>query len=218
MSPGTQFCPYCGADLVGGSTRKADGSGSGSLDTVRVFVLLYGVVATGFGLIAVITGLAITEQVIQTLVDQMKDINPDYASTLENLDVNALKASLYLEGGAILASGVCALLSSMLVKRLTNHPMATVLCAVASILSVGLFPLCVVTIPVGLYMTYRIYKSKSIFSRGRRGRSPVLRHRYYQLPSNDGREVRRCRQRGVRLRVCSPPAGIPAWREGPRDV
>ena len=217
MAPGIQFCPYCGADLNGGGAHTAKGSGSGNLDTVRVLVLLYGVVAVGFGLIAIVSGLAITEEMIQSLIEQMEEINPDYASALENLDVDAVKSSLYLEGGAIFASGVCALLSSMFVKKLTNHPMATVLCAVASILSVGLFPLCIVTIPVGLYMTYRIYKSKSVFSRGRRGRSPVLRHRYYQVPSTGRREVRRSRERGVRLRICRPSAGIPPWREGPRD-
>ncbi len=169
MAPGTQFCPYCGADLTGGSSRAARGSGSGNLDTVRIFVLLYGLVAAGFGLIAIISGLALTEQVIQDLIEQMKEINPDYASALENLDVDGLKASLYLEGGAILASGVCALLSSMFIKKMTNHPIATVLCAVASVLSVALFPPCIVTIPIGLYMAYRIYTSKSLFSRDRRG-------------------------------------------------
>ncbi len=164
IPPGTQFCPYCGADTKGEAQHPAGKKASDGLDTVRVLILLYGVVAAGFGALAILSGLALSEQMIQELIDQMKDVNPDAASILEGLDVASMKMSLFIEGGAILASGICALASSLLVKRKEKGSLAMILCVAASVLSIALFPLCIITVPVGLYMAYRVHQARDSFT------------------------------------------------------
>ena len=166
LPPDSKFCPYCGADPRGNAAPAASKNKTDGLDTVRVLILLYGIVAAGFGAIAVLSGFAFNEQMIQDLIDQMADVNPDAVSVLEGLDVGFIKLTLFAEGGAILASGICALISSIFVKKKENNSLATILCVAAAILSVGMFPLCVITIPVGLYMAYRVHQAKDFFCRG----------------------------------------------------
>ncbi len=157
MGPEDTFCPSCGARADGGANpnrRATTSAESNSLDNTRVLILLYGVFALGLGLLALAGSSMMTDP-------GMKQAFIDAGI---NVDLEELAASAAMESAVVVVSGICALISSYLVSKRTNHTAAWVLCVAAAAASLILFPLGIITFVVGLYMAYRVKKAEPLFS------------------------------------------------------
>ncbi len=155
---GSRFCPECGTSVDGSENpyaREGHQQRSESLDNVRILIFLYGIIATIFGLLAVLGSLIMDPEIWEQAME-MSGMTVD-------IDFESLKMSALIEGIIIVASGICAILSSYFIKTGSSYRASLILCLIASILSLVLFPLGIVTLAVGLYMTYRIYASKNAF-------------------------------------------------------
>lgn len=155
------FCPQCGASVYGNpNPYQASGMAVKSQDTLGntyMFILIYGIVAVIFGLLMAASGLSMDQQMwdqfIATLPADIADIYS--AVTLEEF-----KSTCYLAGALFVGSGACALVSSFFVKSRTKWIVALVMCLVASLLSVEM----IITLIIGLFMTFKIYVNKNVFS------------------------------------------------------
>jgi len=157
MGPEDTFCPSCGARADGAvnPNRRAPASAeSNSLDTTRILILLYGIFALGFGLLALAGSSMMNDPSMQqAFIDAGLDV-----------DFESLAASAALESAVVVVSGICAIISSYFVSKRTNHTLALILCIAAAAASLILFPLGIITFVVGLYMAYRVKKAESLFS------------------------------------------------------
>jgi hypothetical protein len=155
---GSKFCPDCGTSIDGSENPYAyesHQSTPGGLDSTRILILIYGVIATIFGLLAVLGSMMLTSEMWEQAMEM-------YGTTFD-MDLDALKMSALIEGIIIIASGICAILSSYCIKNGNVFPAAMILCLIASALSLVLFPLGIITLAVGLYMTYRIYSFRGAY-------------------------------------------------------
>ena len=157
---GSRFCAECGTAVDGTDNpyiRDSGSSNSGGLDNVRVFILLYGVLTSIFGVLIILMCMAITPELWEQALEM--------SGMTFDLDYDTLIRTACIEGGVILASGICALLSSYFIKNQKSYPAALAFCIIASLLSLVLFPLGIATLAVGIYMSYRIYASRNLFRR-----------------------------------------------------
>ncbi len=152
------FCPSCGARADGTSrpyrstnTRYEDSD----LDTTRILTLIYGILALALGVLALVGSTMMNSP-------EMKQMFIDYGL---NYDLDSLAATAAIQSVIIIASGACALVSSYLINKRTNGSIALVLCIVASVTSLIFgFPFGLVTVAVGIYVSYRIYRSQNLLN------------------------------------------------------
>ncbi len=157
MGEGDQFCPSCGAKADGAPNpyRESPASrDSESLNTTRILILLYGIFASVFGILALAGSTMLNDPSMQQAM-----IDAGF-----NVNMNDLAATVALESVVLLASGLCAIVSSYFVGKRTNYTLALVLCIAASALSLIMFPIGIVTLLVGLYVAYRVKSAQSLFS------------------------------------------------------
>lgn len=157
MEEGDQFCPSCGAKADGapnpyrGSPASRD---SESLNTTRILILLYGIFASVFGILALAGSSMLNDPSMQqALIDAGFNVN-----------TGDLAATAAIEAAVLLASGLCAVASSYFVSKRSNYSLALILCIAAAALSLVMFPVGIATLLVGLYMAYRVKSAQSLFS------------------------------------------------------
>ena len=152
-----KFCPVCGASTSGAinpDRRTGTRQDESSLNTTRVLILLYGIVALALGVLA-LAGSAMIN-------------NPDFQQAFIDAGLSGnfgdLATTAAIEACVMIASGICALASSYFISKRSSYNAAFWLCVVAACTSLVLFPLGIITLLVGLYMAYRISKARNLFN------------------------------------------------------
>lgn len=159
---GSNFCPECGASVDGKDNPHASQAGypptSDAMDANSVFILVYGVIATLFGIFMLIIPLVFD----QTLWNEVITSDP----ALAGYEYEATMAMMYLGAAFAIPSGVLALVSGYLCKVRKMWAIALVCCIIASIVQFGYAGIYfgIILCAVGLLMSYRIYSNKQNFT------------------------------------------------------
>ncbi|MBO4798819.1 MAG: zinc ribbon domain-containing protein [Candidatus Methanomethylophilaceae archaeon] len=163
LPEGAEYCPYCGND-PGGRTenRHVRTEDENKLDNTRICILIYSFIALAFGIIILLSSLAVTDEFWEVFISQMSDY-PEIADSLSNITAEELRNSMMLEGGAILGSGILAMISAVAIKRQRGFAAAFISCVISSFLTLAVFPFGIITLLIGLYMAYRINRYKHLF-------------------------------------------------------
>lgn len=153
-SGNTDCCPNCG-----GTSKKCE-----SLGNVHIFVLTYGVIAAGCGILLLCIVLFMFDEFWSTVSGS----DGLYAGVMTPEEA---RSTLVVMTGALSASGVLAIVSALLARRLVMNRLSVVLCMAASVLLFVWSPpfadvqtlITAVMFIIGLYMAYRIHKAKPEF-------------------------------------------------------
>ena len=149
-----ECCPTCGRLAI-----KSE-----SLGNVHIFVLIYGLIAAGCGILLLCFVLFMFDEFWSTISGS----NGLYAGVMT---YGEARSTLVVMTGALSASGVLAVASALLAWRLVMNSLSAVLCVVASVLLFFWSPpfadvetlFTTAMFIIGLYMAYRIHKAKSDF-------------------------------------------------------
>lgn len=158
------FCPECGQS-VDGRDNPYQHSGQvqtavDDLNKLQMWILVYAVIAALAGALFLVMGSALNQELWDTMLEL---IDPSMVGAYEELGMDAFKNSLYLLGGTLFCSGIFAGVSGYLTGKHRNWIVAFVTCIAASVLSLGFGVFGVITLVIGLYMAFRIYKGKNAF-------------------------------------------------------
>ena len=161
LPEGAQFCPKCSApchpDSNGSfqnSQYNADAMLESKLDSTATFTLIYGVLAILMGLSCIVSSVSITEamwsDIEQTVIE---------AGTTMPYTLDEFKSYAIMSGALLLISGLSAFVGYYLAK----HRMEFNLTLVAFVIATGTCFIGIITLLIGLYMTYRVYKCQPCF-------------------------------------------------------
>ncbi len=159
---GSSFCPECGSPIDGGvNPHMNQGRYSpvnDPMDANWMFILVYGILATVYGLMM----LGIPSAIDQAMWDE---IISQYGDIFAGMTYEAVMSSMYLGACFAIPSGVAAIISGYLCRIRSMWIVTIVLCALASVLAFGYGGVLLGTILflVGMLMTYRVYRSKQYF-------------------------------------------------------
>ena len=177
MEDSFEFCPRCGARVpydaaycneCGTALKEYTPPGDNriraedGLTMFTTFTLIYGIFVSLMGALILMVGFAITPDMWAQVVETV----PDFETLYPGITEDTIQSMMLISGGITLAGGLCAIGSYVLMKRRTNHTVSMVLCAVASVLAFFTFGslLGIICMAFGLYVTFRIYKNKNLFS------------------------------------------------------
>ncbi len=164
LPDGAVYCPECGYAVDGtGNPHASPNTVSPSDDRLRTMgmaTMLYGVLSIVGGLLFVAVGMMLTPEMWDMV---LADMTPEEVEMIESFGYDFLKDMFYIMGAPMLASGVLATASFVLMNRRTNWTVCMVLCALATALTIIYGIYAVVTVAIGAYVTYTIYRSKDVF-------------------------------------------------------
>ncbi|MGI6008725.1 MAG: zinc-ribbon domain-containing protein [Methanomethylophilus sp.] len=163
-----KFCPYCGATVSDNPSAGPDpafGYGPGPYrdsmywsnykDLTALLLILWGIIAVIDG----IASIAAADWYADVIREYAQDSDPD-ATSYAGLDWDAWRLAYYISGALTLGSGIAALVSWYYTNKGVRYNAAFYGCLVSTILAcTGL-----ITLAVGIYVTYRITKCKQIFT------------------------------------------------------
>ncbi len=171
LSPIDRFCPACGAnvdDMAKGTAAPASQTGIGyQLDprtgyqsseatkSLSYAMLLWGIIGTLYGLYSVFTADSAAENMVQAFIDA------DMWKTLVDMGYSEdlIRTSILAIGGCITVSGLSALVAGHFTYRGENYKLAITACVISTIFAAtGL-----VTLIVGIFVSYRLSKCKYLF-------------------------------------------------------
>ncbi len=172
LSPIDRFCPSCGAnvdDMAKGTAAPASQTGTGyatadprmgnqSSDAARslsYWMLLWGIIGTLYGLYSIFTADSTAENMVQAFIDA------DVWETLVDMGYSEdlIRTSILATGGCLTVSGLAALVAGHFTYRAENYKFAITACVISTIFAVtGL-----ITLLVGIFVSYRLSKCKYLF-------------------------------------------------------
>ena len=147
-------CPTCGR-----TARKIE-----PLGNVHIFVLIYGLIAAGCGILLLCFLLLMFDDFWSTIVGS----DGLYAGVITSEETRTILAVMF---GALTASGALAIFSALLARRRVFNKLSVALCVAASVLLFVWSPpyvdmrtlFTMAMFIIGLYMAYRIRRAKSEF-------------------------------------------------------
>lgn len=159
LPEGAQYCPKCSAQCNTDSPNNEvkahlDAVAESRLSTTQTFVLIYVVIAALWGIIMLITAVSLTSEMWDEVVRTVEAQGTEMPWTLDTF-----KTYVYIIGVCELVSAAFAFISYYNIKRRSNYTFALVACLIAAVTSAS----GIITLIIGLYMTYRIYTSKQCF-------------------------------------------------------
>lgn len=163
VPPDAAFCNECGTALNGYVPPSVSNTpASDPLSTPMLMTFIYGILISSLGVLSLVMGLSLTPEVWEELIKMV----PDYEVFYPGVSASSLQGLFLMSGAFIFIGGVVALVTYVLMKKRIKHTYTVAMCAVTSILSIGAFgfPFGLLSLAIGLYVTYQIYKNKSLFS------------------------------------------------------
>lgn len=161
LPEGAQFCPKCSAPC------HSDSNGSfqnpqynpnalleSKLDSTATFTLIYAVLVILMGLMCIASAASMTEAMWNDMEQAFIEAGTTMPYTLDDFKTYAMWS-----GALLLISGLSAFVGYYLAK----HRMKFNLTLVAFLVATGTCFIGILTILIGLYMTYRVYKCQPCF-------------------------------------------------------
>lgn len=165
LPPGAEFCPACGSGIDGKSNPHVTGTRAGYTNSqsgginVGIFILVYGLIALIYGLYSAYLGLTYTEASYNDLLQMAESMGMGGMLPAWS---DSIPTDFLISGILTIASGALALLSYWFCRQGGPRNYAVVACFAASVLSFWFFS--VVSIIVGLIVTFLLYRDKNMFT------------------------------------------------------
>lgn len=171
---GSKYCTQCGANLkdddtfcsecgypVGGSTENAEqyekSKKSMAVSNAKGYIIAIVLLCIAWGVLAIYNGMDLVFN-INSIIEQLKQSDM-WDTVLQYMTEQEFRNIMAAMGYVLIASGVLALVTALLVYLKKNYKIALIMCILSSILAlifiIGIF---------GFIVVYLITKTKDVFT------------------------------------------------------
>lgn len=167
LPEGARYCIECGAPVGGRVNLYRAGPGllyaakSRNGPDMKMFILIYSVVAALMGILLLWVGLSLEEATWNEVSNLYEDMGMGSLTPWND----SMPMTIIIPGAFTLLSGLCALGSWWLCRQHGPKKMAVLACALSTVLILNVGDLVgVVLCIVGAFVTYRLYIDKYSFT------------------------------------------------------